>query len=253
MKRLLVVLSILILLFSVSCSSTETVDEVVPAPAVSELPVERTAEIDEVPEVVAAVPEEEKVDLSEIPADSPAEPTEIVEQTAPEVVEEEKSTASLTGRELVEELSGEILPVVLSEQSDERGDAQVDATIVEKEDVEVAEEPFVIDSVENSVVDDAPAVSAEKPSGMAVMDRKMDDGVIGLLCEMIAIIVLFTLGTVIRSRYGHQLPISISLVLALLLALVPFMVHFILAGWSYPLLGYFILLLSFFVFRSRRS
>ena len=252
MKRLLVVLSIPILLFSVSCSSTETVDEVVSAPAVSELPVGRTDEIDEVPEVVAAIPEEEKVDLSEIPEDSPSEPTEFVEQTAPEVVEEEKSTASLTGRELVEELSGEILPVVLSDKSDERGEAQVDANIVE-EDVEVADEPFVIDSVENSVVDEVPAVSAEKPSGMAVMDRKMDDGVIGLLCEMIAIIVLFTLGTVIRSRYGHQLPASISLVLALLLALVPFMVHFILAGWNYPLLGYFILLLSFFVFRSRRS
>lgn len=163
-------------------------------------------------------------------AESITVPEEIVEAPANnEVVQEEIAIPELTVSE-----------------------TQTDSTAVIQQEEPVTEDVVIplSDVVEtNPSETTAPSVQPATPSMPPAMNRLIVDAMIA----SVVIVIMFTVATAIRSAYKMPLSYLLSAIIAVLISFLPFVICIIIGGMSNVWWSYFLLLLSFFIFRSGRG
>ena len=94
-----------------------------------------------------------------------------------------------------------------------------------------------------------PSVQPATPSMPPAMNRLIVDAMIA----SVVIVIMFTVATAIRSAYKMPLSYLLSAIIAVLISFLPFVICIIIGGMSNVWWSYFLLLLSFFIFRSGRG
>ncbi len=94
-----------------------------------------------------------------------------------------------------------------------------------------------------------PSVQPATPSMPPAMNRLIVDAMIA----SVVIVIMFTVATAIRSAYKMPLSYLLSAIIAILISFLPFVICIIIGGMSNVWWSYFLLLLSFFIFRSGRG
>ena len=94
-----------------------------------------------------------------------------------------------------------------------------------------------------------PSVQPATPSMPPAMNRLIVDAMIA----SVVIVIMFTVATAIRSAYKMPLSYLLSAIIAILISFLPFVICIIIGGMSKVWWSYFLLLLSFFIFRSGRG
>ena len=138
----------------------------------------------------------------------------------------------------------------------------------QKQDVPVAEEipeavsePAAIETTESAAMDEkTPAAEENVPYAVhqaslphAAVPATMNRLIIDAMIASVVIVIMFTVATAIRSAYKMPLSYLLSAVIAILISFLPFLICIIIGGMSKVWFSYFVLLLSFFIFRSGKG
>ena len=195
-----------------------------PAPAEASVPVAEEAE-----EIIAS---EAEVPAAEIP-EAPAEDAAANPQETADAAEEEPEAVQIAEEEDI----AEDTPA-----ADEVAEPSIEAPVIEEE-IPLQDEPAESDEV-------AAIHPAMAPRTVpAAMNRIIVDAMIA----SVVIVIMFTVAAAIRSAYKMPLSYLLSAVIALLISCLPFVICIIIGGMSKIWFSYFILLLSFFIFRSGKG
>ena len=139
---------------------------------------------------------------------------------------------------------------------------------VQEQDVPAAEEipeavsePAAIETAESAALDEEiPAAEESVPYAVhqttfshAAVPATMNRLIIDAMIASVVIVIMFTVATAIRSAYKMPLSYLLSAVIAILISFLPFVICIIIGGMSKVWWSYFLLLLSFFIFRSGRG
>lgn len=157
------------------------------------------------------------------------------------------NTATVTPRELVEQIRRMNEEEVASQETDSieevaKADEMPSIPIVPAEEVSEGDAMVEEPAVEN--------VPEERDA--AWLDRRLNDISYTLLMEFVLIIILFTIVSIIRGHAYEPFSLPMSLIMSLLITGAPIITAYILFGWENYYLLFLSLLLSFFVFRSRK-
>ena len=179
-------------------------------------------------------------------------PVEVVTEDAvsEEVVEEPVVIDAPAESPIVQQ---ESRPKDIVEEISERIEGAYSEEIVSTEDpVMVNEAEEIVESPQEPVV---PAEEINVPinnyPSQSVLDLYISEDILFLFYELIAIVVIFTLSSVIRNKFDRPLPLSIAIVLTILFVAIPITVSMIISGWKTVLLLYLSLFLCLAVFRSK--
>ena len=85
------------------------------------------------------------------------------------------------------------------------------------------------------------------------MPPAMNRLIVDAMIASVVIVIMFTVATAIRSAYKMPLSYLLSAIIAILISFLPFVICIIIGGMSKVWWSYFLLLLSFFIFRSGRG
>lgn len=139
---------------------------------------------------------------------------------------------------------------------------------VQEQDVPAAEEipeavsePAAIETTESAALDEEiPAAEESVPYAVhqttfshAAVPATMNRLIIDAMIASVVIVIMFTVATAIRSAYKMPLSYLLSAVIAILISFLPFLICIIIGGMSKVWFSYFVLLLSFFIFRSGKG
>ena len=233
-------------------------------------------------------PEDNKIDLAlELPfadtvRNAPQPQIEIAEPEVPEEVEEiPAEIQENTDTEAIELSPAEAVPVpetaVSAEETvpeEEIISVTADAAISAEPEAEAVMEPEMPElpsesdeSVPEFIEEEIPlpqndniAEVQETPSAVhpsvavpRTMPAAMSRIIVDAMIASVVIVIMFTVATAIRSAYKMPLSYLLSAVIALLISFLPFVICIIIGGMSKVWYSYFLLLLSFFIFRSGKG
>ena len=169
-------------------------------------------------------------------------------KTAPDEPSEAESTPVIETVEMpAEEVKQEeaIPEAVVSE-------VQADSTaVIQQEEPEAEEVVIPLSEASEAIPEETavPSVQPATPSMPPAMNRLIVDAMIA----SVVIVIMFTVATAIRSAYKMPLSYLLSAVIAILISFLPFLICIIIGGMSKVWFSYFVLLLSFFIFRSGKG
>ena len=212
-----------------------------PQPQIETAEPEVSEEVEEIPAEIQENTDTEAVELS--PAEAVPVPETAV--SAEENVPEEEiisvtADAAISAEPEAEAVMEPEMPELPSE-SDESVPAFIEEEIPLPQNDNIAEVQKTPSAVH-------PAVAAPR-----TMPAAMSRIIVDAMIASVVIVIMFTVATAIRSAYKMPLSYLLSAVIALLISFLPFVICIIIGGMSKVWYSYFLLLLSFFIFRSGKG
>ena len=219
------------------------------ADTVRNTPVQTQPEAED--EIVPVQTEEAVVETAPAPEVAP-EVEVVIDPDNAETVQEEPSRVEPAP--VIETVDAPTVDAVQEESIPETvvSEVQADSTAVIQQEEPEAEEVVIPLSETSEVIPEETAVPSVQPATPS-MPPAMNRLIVDAMIASVVIVIMFTVATAIRSAYKMPLSYLLSAIIAILISFLPFVICIIIGGMSNVWWSYFLLLLSFFIFRSGRG